>query len=250
MTAVAARITDRKNWAPGLMTLRLDTVLAGYSPGQFVNIGLEQEGQRSRRSYSVASAVDSALEVYVAEVSGGELTPRLFRCEVGDTVYVEPRPLGFFTLERVPVTKTLWLLATGTGLGPYIAFLRSATIWTQCERVVLVHGVREANQLGYEDELRKLAQARPGQFDYVPVLSRGEQPESSAGDRLRGRITDALRTGSLEKLVGQKLVPEGNHVLLCGNPAMIDETQLILAERGLAKHRVRKPGQITFESYW
>lgn len=251
MAWVTATIAKRRNWAPGLATLTLDTVLSGYTPGQFVNLGLEWDGRMCRRSYSVASPPNEPVEVYLAEVPEGELTPSLFRCEVGDTISLEPRPLGFFTLDRVPPTGTLWLLATGTGLGPYMAFLRSDKVWTQADRVVLVHGVREVAHLGYAEELRQLAEQRANAFQYVPVVSRqAPGDEGFPPTALPGRITEVLASQLLEKAVGLELVPSNNHVLLCGNPAMIEETQSLLEARGLAKHRVRKPGQITFESYW
>lgn len=251
MVWVASKVLRKQLWAPGLVTLQLETVLTEFSPGQFVNIGLEIGGSRCKRSYSVASAVGKPCELYLAEVAEGQLTPRLFQCEAGMEVWLDTRPLGFFTLKHVPETKTLWLLATGTGLGPYIAFLRDDRIWKHAERVVLVHGVRVPEQLGYGDELRNLAEQRGLSFQYVPLVSRPGTSEMGAQyTGLTGRITEALRNGTLEKKVGLRLEANDNHVLLCGNPAMIEETQELLGERGMVKHRVRKPGQITFESYW
>lgn len=252
MVWVGSTIVQRKQWAPGLITLQLDTVLSDYAPGQFVNLGLDIDGKRCKRSYSVAAAVGAACELYIAEVAAGELTPRIFECQQGTDVWLDTRPLGFFTLKHIPETETLWLIATGTGLGPYIAFLRNDQIWQQAKTVVLVHGVRDAAQLGYADEMRELAKIRGRQFQYLPFVSRPQQ-EQAAGpgySGLAGRITTALRDGRLEQAVGIELQPQGNHVMLCGNPAMIEETRQLLEERGMSKHRVRKPGQITFESYW
>ena len=65
-----------------------------------------------------------------------------------------------------------------------------------------------------------------------------------------GRIPSAIQDGRLESAAGVELSPERSHVLLCGNPAMIDDTMRVLGERGLRRHRVRNPGHVTTEKYW
>jgi len=124
--------------------------------------------------------------------------------------------------------------------------LRSPTVWQRFSRIVVVHGAREVAHLGYADELRRLAQARPEQFAYMPMVTREAAPEGV----LFGRLPALLGSGELERRIGLELGPNDSHVLLCGNPGMIDEVQRVLAERGLNKHRPRKPGHISIESYW
>jgi ferredoxin--NADP+ reductase len=101
-------------------------VLERYVAGQFINLGLEIEGVRIKRSYSVASAEGQPCEVFLSLVEEGELTPSLLLLQPGDEVWLDDRAPGFFTLEHVPPARDLWLAATGTGLGPYIALLRSS----------------------------------------------------------------------------------------------------------------------------
>lgn len=246
MTWIESEIIRRHDWAPGLMTLSLAVVPSVYVPGQFVNLGLDRGGARIKRSYSLASAAGEPSELYLTEVAGGGLTPELFRLHSGDRVWMDDRALGFFTLDHVPPARHLWLLATGTGLGPFIAMLRSPTIWERSERVVLVHGVRRIDHLGYAPELARLLAARAGQFVYVPVVSRDVAPPGG----LEGRVPTLIESGALERLAGLALEPEATHVLLCGNPAMIADVQALLERRGMHKHRPRKPGHISFESYW
>jgi ferredoxin--NADP+ reductase len=246
MTWIESEIIRRHDWAPGLMTLSLAVVPAVYAPGQFVNLGLDRAGARIKRSYSLASAAGEVTELYLTEVAGGGLTPELFRLGLGDRVWIDDRALGFFTLDYVPPARHLWLLATGTGLGPFMAMLRSLTIWERFERVVLVHGVRRIEHLGYAPELARLLAARAGQFAYLPVVSRDTAPAGV----LEGRLPTLLESGTLERLAGLALEPESTHVLLCGNPAMIADVQALLEQRGMHKHRPRKPGHISFESYW
>lgn len=246
MTWMESEIIRRYDWAPGLMTLGLAAVPAAYVPGQFVNLGLDLGGARVKRSYSLASAAGEPSEFYLTEVIGGGLTPELFRLKLGDRVWIDDRALGFFTLDYVPPARHLWLLATGTGLGPFIAMLRSSAIWERSERVVLVHGVRHLAHLGYAPELARLLTRHAGQFAYLPVVSRDTAPPGV----LAGRVPALIASGELERLAGITLEPEGTHVLLCGNPAMITDVQALLEGRGMHKHRPRKPGHISFESYW
>jgi ferredoxin--NADP+ reductase len=138
------------------------------------------------------------------------------------------------------------MLATGTGLGPFVAMLRSEEVWQRFERVVVAHGVRALPHLGFADELRALAQARPGGFLYLPLVTR--DPPPPGGHPLR--IPAAISGGQLEQRAELPLDAASCHVMLCGNPHMIDDAQAALRERGLVKHRKRAPGHVTIESYW
>jgi len=239
------RVAARHDWAPGLITLRVDALIEPFNAGQFVNLGLEVDGEFVRRSYSIASLPGAPLEFYLKEVPGGALTPRLTRLEPGATVWVERKPQGFFTLAYVPPCRELWLIATGTGLGPFLAMLRGTEVWQRFERVSLVHGARSPAHLSYAEELAALSAKHAGRLVYTPLVSGGEH-----GSALPGRVTTALADGSLEARAGLTLDPERSHLLLCGNPDMILEVTAVLALRGLRKHRVRTPGHITSEKYW
>ena len=239
------QIAARRDWAPGLTTLFVDASIEPFVPGQFVNLGLEIGADLVRRSYSIASKPGAALEFFLKEVPGGGLTPLLLRSAVGSRVLVERKPQGFFTLAYVPPSREMWFVATGTGLGPFIAMLRDGEIWQRVERVALVHGVRHAEYLAYAAELAQLALEQAGRFSYVPVVSGGPP-----GQALSGRVTTALADGSLEARAGLSLDPERSHVMLCGNPDMISEFTFLLSARGLRKHRMRTPGHISAEKYW
>jgi ferredoxin/flavodoxin---NADP+ reductase len=243
---IASRVASRQEWAPGLITVGLDQSVPGYVPGQFVNLALDLGGERIKRPYSLASGKAQPAELYLTRLPGGTFTPSLFALAVGDEVWMEDRANGFFTLQHVPDARDAWLVSTGTGLAPFIAMLRSAELWQRFERIVVVHGARERAHLGYRAELEALVARHPGQLGYVPLVSR-EEPGPGA---LRGRITDALSSGALEAAAGLALTPEHGHVLLCGNPEMIDDVSQGLAARGLRHHRKRKPGHITIERYW
>ena len=242
----AGHLIARRDWAPGLSTLVVDATVEPFAPGQFENLAHEVGGEIQRRTYSIASPPGAPLSFLVTEVAGGVLTPRLMRLGPGDPLLVEPKPQGFFTLQWVPKAPELWLVATGTGLGPFLSLLGSAEPWERFERVVLVHGVREARQLAHRDELLALAEAHRDRFRFVPALSR----EAGGSGLLAGRVTTLLTDGGLERAAETRISAERSHVMLCGNPAMIDEMMTLLGKRGLRKHRVRTPGHITVEKYW
>lgn len=210
-----------------------------------MNLGLELPGGFVSRSYSLASAPGRPLEVLVARVAEGALTPALFDLHTGATLVLDPKPQGFFTFDYVPAHQHLWLFATGTGLGPFLSMLRSGAAFERASRVILVHGTRGPRELAHRTELEQLVREKAGAFSYVPVLSR--EPEAQL---LSGRLTTALESRALEQNVGLEISPESAHVLLCGNPAMIDDVTRLLGERGLRRHRQRSPGHITTEKYW
>ncbi len=241
-----ATIAARHDWDAGLATFRLQAEGLSFAPGQFVNLALPVGAERVKRAYSLASAPGAPPEFYLAEVSEGALTPSLFQLGPGAVVELDTDPQGFFTLEWIPATtKELWLLATGTGLGPFVSMWRSGQLFPRFERVVLVHGARTEAQLGYRQELEQLRALQP-RFSYVPLVSRA----APGPGMLAGRIPAAIDDGSLERAAELALDPERSHVMLCGNPDMIRDAQASLAHKGLRKHRQRSPGHVTTEKYW
>lgn len=243
---IEGKITARRDWAPGLATIAVDAELERFAPGQFVNLGLELGGELVRRAYSLASAPGARPEFFLNEVEGGVFTPALFSRRVGESVWVEPKAQGFFTLEWLPAAKDLWLIATGTGLAPYVSMLRTGQVFERFERVVVVHGVRQRDQLAYADELDTIAARHSGRLSRIGAVSR----EPGAEGVLQGRVTALVASGELEARAGLAFAPERSHVMLCGNPDMIRDLTEGLKTRGLVRHRTRKPGHITSERFW
>lgn len=226
------------------MTLTL-AERGSFRPGQFMNLGLHVGAQFVSRSYSLASAPGEPLEVLLARVGEGALSPALFELAVGAAITLDPKPQGFFSLDYVPPHEELWMLATGTGLGPFLSMLRSGVAFERARRVVLAHGTRGPLDLAHQAELVELTRERAGAFSYLPVLSR--EPMAGALD---GRLTTVLASGELEASAQTRIDAERSHLLLCGNPAMIEDVTTQLVARGLRRHRQRAPGHITTEKYW
>jgi ferredoxin--NADP+ reductase len=243
---VEAPLVERRDWTQSLVTLRVAAELDPFEPGQFVSLAAEVNGELMRRPYSLASAPGADPEFYLTRVDDGSLTPRLFELPIGTKLMIERKPQGFFTLKYVPDAPELWLLASGTGLGPFIAMIRSGQLWNRFGKVVVVHGVRYSAELGYREELRDLERQHQGRFVYVPAVTRDQLSEGV----LQGRITQAFASGELERAAQVSVSPDRSHLMLCGNPEMIRDMTEALHARGLRKHRVRQPGHYTIESYW
>jgi ferredoxin--NADP+ reductase len=243
-----AVVQDRHEWTDGLFTLRLDLSL-DFKPGQFVALGLPDENEKGgilHRLFSIASAPGAPLEFFVVRVDGGALSPRLDALRAGDELQVHMAPKGVFVLDRVPDGKNLWLIATGTGLAPYISMLRTEVPWDRFERIVVVQGARLRQDLAYLEELEQLSAAHGGRLRQVLSVTREEVPP----EIYHGRIPSALEDGRLVELAGTELAPESSQLLLCGNPEMIKQFSAMLQARGFKNNSPKNPGQITFERYW
>jgi ferredoxin--NADP+ reductase len=243
---VEGRVVAQKRWAGLLYSLQVEAELAPFQAGQFTKLALAGDGEMVGRPYSFVNAPESRPhEFYYVVLPDHPLTPRLCKLAAGDSVYLAPQAAGFLTLAEVPAGEHLWLLATGTALGPFLSILGTEAPWQRFERVVLVHAVRHAEDLSYQDQIGSLLARRAGQFGFVPVVSR--EPSDSA---LTGRIPKAIEDGRLEARAGIKLDAQSSRVMVCGNPAMVTDTVHALLQRGLKKHRRRDPGQISVENYW
>ena len=246
--ATRETVTQMHRWTDKLITFRT-TRPAGYifTPGQYARLGLPDGDSMIWRAYSVTSAPDEdTLEFYGIIVDGGQFTSRLDQLKPGDLIWLDRQVFGFMTESRFADGEDLWMLATGTGIGPFISILRDRTSWQRWRHLVLVHCVRQADELAYGEELAALAAAgEAGRLRLLQLVTR-----DAAGSHLHGRITTLLQSGALEQAAGLPLNAEQSRVMLCGNPAMIEETRKLLHERGMRPVRRALPGQFVTENYW
>jgi ferredoxin/flavodoxin---NADP+ reductase len=245
-TWIKGRVVEHKHWNAYLHTLCIEADLAPFAAGQFVKLGLEIDGKVVAHPYSLVNPPQQRpLEIFYIEVPDGDLSPHLVDLKPGDTVQLSPTAHGFMMLDEIPEVRDLWLMASGTGIGPFLSMLGTERLWQQYERAVLVYSVRHQQDLAYLDRIQQLINAHPGRLHFVPLVTR---EASDIG--LPCRMQQALQDGRLEKHAQTTLSPEHSHVILCGNPQMVEDMQTLLATRGLKKHRRRDPGHITTETYW
>lgn len=229
-----------------LYSLRLESQLLPFKAGQFVRLELTIQGEKVARPYSLVNApYDPVAEIFFNTVPEGHLSNALAKLKPGDPVGISLPATGFFTLDESPVARDLWMIATGTGLGPYLSILRTAQLWERFEHVVLVHGVPLREELVYRDIVDSIQRRNPAGFRYISCVSRENNPSGC-----NGRVTDTLNRGELEQRASLEISQSDSAVMLCGNHSMINEMQQLLAQRGMRKHLRHKPGQILIEQYY
>lgn len=244
------KVLSVRRWTPTLFSFTMTRPAHfKFTAGQFARIGLKVNDDLIVRAYSVVSSpFDETLEFFSIVVPDGAFTSNLQHLQVGDELYLEKIPYGFLTLARyqLPLPKDLWLLATGTGLAPFISMLQDFETWSKYAQINLIYSVRTASELAYVDRIQEIAETfgegHTG-FKFIPIITR--DPNAILHDRLPLLIEN----GELEKVVGLKLNPETTHAMLCGNPQMVDDTKAALKARGLTMNR-RGEGNIAVENYW
>jgi ferredoxin--NADP+ reductase len=247
---VQGSVVGHRHWTDRLHSLLVAAPEVTFVAGQFGRLALPappgSKEEMLGRPYSFVNAPGTAPhEFYFVTVPDGPLTARLAVLGPGDPIWLLRAANGFFTVEELPDADALWCLSTGTGLGPFLSILRTPEPWTKFGRIVLVHAVRQGLELTYRDVIAGIGAAHPGAFTYIPIVSREAHPGA-----LAGRIPDAIREGRLEFRAGLALTAQNSHAMLCGNPAMVDDTQKALEARGMRRHRRREPGHVTVETYW
>lgn len=258
MTASADKFTrqtllDVRPLTPNLFSLRV-TRDPGFRfrAGQFARLGVSKaDGSVVWRAYSMVSAPhDEYLDFFSIVVPGGEFTSELSRLAQGDSLLIDRQAFGYLTLDRLPPGRDLWLLATGTGIAPFMSILQDFEVWERFDNIKLVYSVREAEELAYVDEIAGLEQRDylaeyAGKLQFIPVVTREAYPGA-----LNARITQLIESGELERAAGLELSPEHSRIMLCGNPQMIDDTRQMLKARDLQLNLSKRPGQVAVENYW
>ncbi|MGA8883446.1 MAG: ferredoxin--NADP reductase [Acinetobacter sp.] len=220
-----------------------------FTAGQFARIGLKAGDDLVVRAYSIVSSpFDETLEFFSIVVPDGAFTSNLQHLQVGDELYLEKIPYGFLTLARyqLPLPQDLWLLGTGTGLAPFLSMLQDFETWHKYQQINLVYSVRTEAELAYAERIEEIAavfgEGHQG-FRFIPVITR--DPHAPLHERLPALIGN----GALEQAAGLALNPATSHVMLCGNPQMVEDTKEALKARGLTMNR-RGEGNIAVENYW
>jgi len=264
-----AVVINKAEVAPGLMVLRVAAdgwELPEFTPGQFAVLGLPPEAPRwatadpeekrpksdrmIRRAYSIASSSVSReyFEFFINMVQSGELPPRLFALATGDRIWLGPKVTGAFTLNEARPDSHLVLVATGTGLAPYMSMLRTKLPATPARRIAVLLGARHTWDLGYHAELTDMERRHSG-LSYLPTISRPAGEVRPWRGRV-GHVLDVWRDGAIGRAWGFSPAPQSTSVFLCGNPRMIDDMSALLGGEGYREHSRRSPGEVFVERYW
>ncbi|WP_291986483.1 ferredoxin--NADP reductase [Candidatus Accumulibacter sp. ACC007] len=246
------RVLEVRYWTPTLLSFRTSRDEGfRFAPGEYARLGLTTDGGIVWRPFSMVSAIaDDSLEFLAVLVPGGAFSGPLERLRVGDAIDVERSSFGFLTTAQLATGRQLWMLATGTGIGPFVSIVRDAAVWLAFERLIVVHSVRRSAELAYREELDALAaddtSARGrARMIYLPVVTR-----EAGATALSKRIPELLADGHLEEAAGTPLRVEASRLMICGNPSMALTLRQLLSKRGFATGRRGVTGQMAFEKYW
>ncbi len=274
--SIRVKVIEVTRWAPTLLSFKV-TRPDGFkfTAGQFVRLGIHgkdlqyfaqnhetklitSETQDKPidlegyvfRAYSVASSpYDEFIEFFSVVIPEGEFTSKVNHIQVGDSLLLNTTPFGYLTLARyqLPLPNDLWLLATGTGLAPFLSILKTIDVWQQYQRIILVYSARTSQELAYQAEIGSIKSIygdNGAAFVFLPIVTR---EADYTGEK--ARVPNLILSGKLTELVGQKLDKERSHVMLCGNPQMVEDTKEALKSLGLTMNR-RGEGNIAVENYW
>ena len=273
----SVKVLSKTTWTPSLFSFTVSRPDSfKFSAGQFVRLGvnpsqlqyyqqnkannqsLEQASGAAHdedvfRAYSIVSSpFDEELEFFSIVIPDGAFTSQLQHLQVGDELLLDTTPFGFLTLARYqkPLPKDLWLLATGTGLAPFLSMLQDMQTWQDYEHIVLAYSARNFEELAYVEKIEQLQEDfgalvdNPAQLIFIPIVTR-----ESVDGALTERLPKLLLEGKLQERAGIALDPENAHVMLCGNPEMVEDTKETLKSMGMVMNR-RGEGNIAVENYW
>ena len=220
-----------------------------FSNGHFTMIGLKVDNKPLLRAYSIVSAnYEDHLEFLSIKVPDGPLTSRLQHIKPGDSVIVGRKPTGTLVVDYLLPGKRLYLLSTGTGLAPFMSIVRDPDTYDRFEHIILVHGVRQKDELAYHDLLLEhlpqhefLGDVISGKLKYYPTVTRETY-------RNMGRITELIDSGKLfADLDVPPLDAAHDRVMICGSPAMLRDLKSLLEKRGFHEGNTTTPGDFVVE---
>ncbi len=237
--------------------------LPEYKSGQFVALALPPTAKKCaeatehqedispdkmvKRAYSIASSSSQDyVEFYITLVHSGALTPRLFNLEIGDKIWMGKKATGMFTIAEIPEDQNVILIATGTGVAPYISMLRANAL-KRTGKIMVIHGAANSWDLGYSSELN-LLESMFDNFSYHPTITEPmKEPAGWSGD-VRF-IQDIWEDNIVEKSLGFRPTAQDSHIFLCGNPKMVNGMVEHLEKDGFVEHSRRQEGQIHVEKF-
>ena len=245
-----AQVLSVHHWTDRLFsfTTTRDPALR-FSNGHFTMIGLRVNDKPVLRAYSIASAnYEDHLEFLSIKVEDGPLTSRLQHIQVGDTIIVGRKPTGTLVVDYLLPGKRLYLLATGTGLAPFMSIVRDPSTYEKFEQIILVHGVRTVEELAYHDLLLQTLPAHEFLGDIVSCQLMYYPTVTREAFRNMGRIPDLLQSGKLCQDLGiPQLNPSEDRVMICGSPELLKDLKVMLELRGFKEGNTSKQGDFVIE---
>lgn len=252
-STITETVTDVHHWNDTLFSIKTTRrPTFTFENGQFVMIGIEVDNKPLLRAYSIASAnYEDELEFFSIKVPNGALTSRLQHIQVGQQLTLSTRPTGTLVAGHLTPGKHLYLLATGTGLAPFMSIIKDPDIYEQFDKIILVHGVRYESELAYQSVICDQLPTNEFFGDWVrekllyhPTVTRETYRHTIHQQRITTLLESTIFTEHLGLPV---LCPSRDRFMLCGNQDMLDDTMAILNRRGFKKATSRQQGDYVIE---
>lgn len=228
-------LQEKINLAPNTQHFSFicDEPSLSYKAGQFISLHIEKDGVEHRRNYSIANPPrgNNIVELAMSYLPNGLASTLLANMKSGDALQASG-PYGQFILKEESLPKRYILIGTGTGITPYLSMLPqlSHLLETTPLEVVILQGVRTAQDLLYGDEFAEFASKYP-RASFYACYSR-EMPAQPRDFEISGYVQNHL-----EKL---QISPADEIAYLCGNPQMVDDAFQKLQELGLERVQIRR----------
>ena len=199
-----------------------------FTAGEFVMIGLEDAPSRA---YSITSGpYDDYIEFYSIKVQDGPLTSKLQHVQVGDTILVGEKPTGTLILANLELGGHLVMMASGTGIAPFISLLREPETYDLFENITVTWTTRlHAEQDCYRDFLNEMP------IEYISTVT--QEPAE-----LQGRIQVFMADGTV-KIDN----PAEQRIMLCGSVAFNNDLKEHFNSLGFNEGNKRTQGTFVQE---
>ena len=247
MAIITEKVTEVKHWSNKTFTFKT-TRKPGmrFKNGEFVMMGLKHEGKNIIRAYSVASANhEEFLEWLSIKVDDGELTSKLQNLKVGDEVIMNDKATGTLVIDYLLPGRNLYLVATGTGLAPFLSIINDPETYENFDKVILTHTVQQPDELVYREQLEFFNTEKEfftqGKFQYFNTLTKAEWPR-------QGRITKWLKEGTLWPALGTETYDSKvDRMMICGSMGLNEDVTGWLESIGAKEGNTSTQGEYVVE---
>lgn len=244
---IEAKIKKIKIWTVHLFSIILEAPILPFYAGQFAKLRIKHKKKYINRVYSyVNEPKDKKLEFCIRLIPKGKMTNQLYHLLPGDSVLITKQSNGFFTMFEIPKCKHLWMIATGTAIGPFCSILQDESELYKIKKIIILYAVSYVTELIYLPLIKKIKKKYKNRIIIQTIISREKHNKS-----ITGRIPILLKNKKIEEKIKYFINPNETHIMLCGNPTMVKDTQHFLIKyKKLKKHFRREPGNISIENYW